>query len=111
MNLLILSLCIIFNVCLIFNHCFSIFKDSITIILKKSKNDNFNEFRNYTEFKLYRFITLFETIKKTMKIILTKKIAYLTKIYNLFFRNHMEKRKCTFTKHAIHLLIKRIVTI
>ena len=111
MNLLILSLCIIFNVCLIFDHCFSIFKNSITIILKKSKNDDFNEFKTYFEFKSYRFITLLETMKKTMKIILTKKITYLTKIYNLFFCNYIKERECTFIKHAIYLLIKRIIAI
>ena len=109
--MLILLLCIIFNTCLIFDYCFSIFRDSITIILKKLKDDDFNEFRNYSNFKSYWFITLFETLKKTIKIILTKKLIYLTKTFNLFFRNHMKKHRCTFIEYAIHLLIKCVIII
>ena len=111
MNLLILSLFMIFNACLNIEYCSLTFRNFVIIILKKTKNDDFNEFRNYFEFKSYKSITLFETLKKAMKIILIKKITYLAKIYELFFKNHMRNRKCISTKYVIHLLIKRIITI
>ena len=92
----------IFNVNLKMNYCSKHFKKSITIAMRKSQK------KIYSFAFSYRSIVLLNTINKIMKFILIKRINYLAKMYNLLSRTHFNVRKNTFTKHALHYMMKRI---
>ena len=78
--------------------------------IEKVKKHRFKEkSRDYQKNKSYRSITLFETLKKTLKSIIIRKITYIIEKHTLLFENHMKKRRYKLTKHVIHALIKFII--
>ena len=101
----------LFNKCYNLNYCFKTFKNFITIVFKKSNNDNIEKFRDYHEIKLYQLITLLKTLNKTLKSIIARKITYITKKHDLLFESYIKNRRCKSTKHVIHALMKKIITI
>ena len=101
----------LFNKCYNIKSCFQTFKNSITIIFKKSNNDNSKKNLNYHEIKLYRSITLLKTLNKTIKLITIRKLTYITKKHNFFFENYMKNRRCKLIEHVIHTLIKKIIIV
>ena len=92
----------IFNVSLDESYCSTHFRNSVTIALRKSSK------KHYFIVAFYRSISLLNTISKIMKYILTKRISYLAKTYQLLSRTHMRVRKIVFTEHALHYMIERI---
>jgi hypothetical protein len=58
----------------------------VNIIILKKLNKN-----NYTDFKTYKFIILLNTIDKTFKIIIVRKINIFAKIHEMFFATQIEK--------------------
>lgn len=64
----------LFNACYNINYCSKTFKNSITMTLKKFKNNDFEKFRNYSKSKLYRSIALLKILNKIFEIIMTSKI-------------------------------------
>ena len=92
----------IFNVSLKMNYCSKQFRKSITITMRKSQK------KIYSFAFSYRSITLLNTISKIMKFILIRRINYLAKMYNLLSRTHFDAKKNTFTKHALHYMMKHI---
>lgn len=85
------------------------FKDSTTNVNKRLESDDPKEPLNYSKPKIYRLIVLLETIRNALKTILEKKIAYLTKSHGFFPKTHIEGRKYTFTEHAVHFFIEKIL--
>ena len=74
-SLLLFELHIFYNVCYAKNYCSKIFKNSITMMLKKFENDDFENSRDYSELKSYKSITLLKILNKMYEIIMTTKIA------------------------------------
>ena len=110
-SLLLFELHIFYNVCYAKNYCSKIFKNSITMMLKKFENDDLENSRDYSKLKSYKLITLLKILNKMYEIIMTTKIAWMIEIYNFLSRNHMKSRKCTFTEHAMHSLMKKITIV
>ena len=50
----------------------------------------------------------YNTLKKALEFILTKRITYLAEIYGLWPHNYFGARRARFTKHAIHYIVERI---
>ena len=57
-SMLLFELHIFYNICYAKNYCSKIFKNSITMMLKKFENDDFENSRDYSKFKSYKSITL-----------------------------------------------------
>jgi len=74
----------------------------ITTVLRKIKKNN------YTEPKLFKPITLLYTLGKALEKVITIYINYLIKEYGLFLVIYIKRRKLTFLKNAIYILIKII---
>ena len=77
------------------------FRTSITVILLKSGKD-------YSIPKGYRSIALLNTIEKTIKFILVRRITYLAKTHNLLSSTHMRGRRLRSYEHDIYYLLERI---
>jgi hypothetical protein len=65
----------LFQSCIELSYHSNIFKMINIITIKKLKKDD------YIIFKVYRLIIFFNTLDKTLKSIISRKIFYLTKIY------------------------------
>ena len=99
----------LFNKCYDSGYCLQAFKNSIAIVLRKPKNTDPEEKpRDYQESKLYRPIALFETVKKALKSIIARKIAYIAKKHNLLPEGYMGRRRCRSTEHVVHTLVEFI---
>ena len=96
---------VLFNVCLNNDYCYDRFKELITITFKKLIKEN------YSQLKVYKLITLLNTLNKALKLIIVKRINYLTEIFDLFFKTHINGRRITFTEHAVHLILKKIYSV
>ena len=91
-----------FQACLKTKHCSSHFRRSVTMILKKFKK------KSYNILKIYRFITLLNTINKTLKSILINRLTWAAKTYELLSNLHFDERKNISSKMTIHILIEKI---
>ena len=78
------------------------FKKINTIIFKKLNK------KNYIISKIYKSITLLNTLNKTLKFIMKKKITYLAKQYKFFFDTHMNVRRDKLIESMLKLLTKQI---
>lgn len=96
---LLLSL---YNLCLEKERYLNVFKQFITVILWK-----FNK-SDYQQTKMYRSVTLLNTLKKALKLIITQRISYMTEIHNLLFKILLNERKTVSIKYIIHMLLKQI---
>lgn len=92
----------IFNSCLANGYCPNHFRDSITIVLRKPKKDD------YSNPKSYRPIALLNTIGKALEFIIAQRIAYLAETYSLLPDTHMGGRKLRSSEHGIHYIIERV---
>ena len=68
----------LFNICLKLKYYFKLFKRINIIVLHK-----FNK-KDYTDSKIYHLIVLFNTLKKTLKSVMTTRINNLTKQHHFF---------------------------
>ena len=55
-------------------------------MFKKSRKNN------YINSKIYKLITLLNTIKKILEIVILNRIKYITKTYNLFSNTQYDAR-------------------
>jgi hypothetical protein len=78
------------------------FRETNIIVLKK-----FNK-SNYTNFKAYKSITFLNTLNKTLKSIIVKRISNLAEIHKLLFDTQMSKRRNKACKTTFELLTKQI---
>ena len=95
-------ICKIYNSCLATKYCSKHFRNTVTIVLRKSnKND-------YAVATSYRSIVLLNTISKLMKYIIARRLSYLAKTYHLLSRTQMKVRKAASIEYVIHYMLKRI---
>jgi hypothetical protein len=73
-----------------------------TITIKKLEKGD------YIVLKVYRLIALLNTLGKTLKSIMSRKIFYLAKIYRLLLDTQMRVRRDRFIESALELLTKQM---
>jgi hypothetical protein len=76
---LMFTLMSLFKICANQNYHSRCFKKTHIIFLKKSNKNN------YMNFKTYKFITLFNILNKTLKLIIIKRINNFAKTHKLLF--------------------------
>ena len=91
----------IFNIYITNGYYLEHFRILIIIILSKSDKD-------YLILKGYWLIALLNTIGKVIEFILTRRIAYLMKIYRLLSAIYIRDRRLRLYKYDIHYLLERI---
>jgi hypothetical protein len=92
----------LFRVCATLNYHFRCFRKAYIIALKKSNKSN------YTNYKAYRFITLFNTLSKTFKSIIVKRISNLIETHKLLFNTQMNERRKKTCETTLKLFTKQI---
>ncbi len=102
---LMLSLMSLFRVCVELSYHSDCFKMTHIIILKKLNK------KNYFDVKIYRLITLLNTLNKTLKSIIIRRINNLTKTHDMLFASQMSNRKSRSCETTLKLLIEQIHTI
>jgi hypothetical protein len=80
----------------------SLYPHTSTITIKKLEKDD------YIVFKVYRLIVLLNTLSKTLKLIMSRKIFYLTKTHRLLLDTQMRIRRDRFIKSALELCTKQV---
>jgi hypothetical protein len=94
----------LFQVCVELNYHSRCFKIAHIIILKKlNKKDYFNV-------KTYKFIILLNTLNKTLKSIIIRRINSLMKTHDMFLASQMSDRKNRSCETTLKLFIKQIHT-
>ena len=78
------------------------FKSAITIILRKS-ND-----KDYLDFKTYKLIALLDTLSKILKSIISKRFRYVVEMHNTLSNTQMKTRKHKSTNTILQLITKKI---
>ena len=81
------------------------FKRVATILLRKSNN------KDYTNLKLYKSITQLNTLNKTLKSIISKRIRYVVEMHAILSNTQVKVKKQRFVDTALHLITKKIHTI
>ena len=81
------------------------FKRIATILLRKSKN------KDYTNSKSYKSIALLNTLSKTLKLIISKRIRYVVKTHATLSNTQMKVKKQRFVDIILQLITKKIHTI
>ncbi len=87
------------------NYHLRYFRETHTIVLKKSKK------KNYTNVKAYKSIALLNTFDKALKLMIARRISDLTKTHDLLSVNQMNERKNRICETILKLLTKQIHTI
>ena len=82
----------IFNTSLTLKYCFKHFRESIIILLRKSKKFD------YFIFKVYRSIVLFNIMNKIMKIIMISRLSYAAEKHELLSKNQFENSRVAVGK-------------
>jgi hypothetical protein len=100
--IMIKLLTLLFETCIQLFYHSKTFKELNTIILKKTRKDD------YIISKTYRLIILLNIISKIMKSIMNKRIAWLTKTYRLLFDSHMRCRKNRSIESTLKFFTKQI---
>ena len=81
------------------------FKRVATILLRKSNN------KDYTNSKSYKSIALLNTLSKTLKSIISKRIRYVVETHATLSNTQMKIKKQRFVNTALQLITKKIHTI
>ena len=81
------------------------FKRVVTILLRKSNN------KDYTNFKSYKSIALLNTLSKTLKSIISKRIRYVVETHATLSNTQMRIKKQRFVDTILQLITKKIHTI
>jgi hypothetical protein len=96
------SLINLFQACVKLNYHFLCFKIAHIIAFKK-----FNK-KNCSNVKTYKLIILLNTLSKTLKSIIIRRINNLAKIHDMFSISQMSDRKNKSCEIALKLLIEQI---
>jgi len=92
----------LYNTCWTIGHHPKLFRESITVVLRKpAKGD-------YTQPKSYRPIALLNTLGKALEKIMATRISWAAEQFNLLPRRHMGGRKARGTEHALQILLETI---
>ena len=95
----------LFERCLRDDVQFAHFKRAATILLRKSSN------RDYTNLKSYKSIILLNTLNKTLKSIVSKRIRYVVEMHATLSNTQMRIKKQRFVDTVLQLITKKIHTI
>ncbi len=101
-NKLMSKLLSLFRVCAKQNYHSRCFREVHIIALKK-----FNK-SNYTNFKTYRLITLLNTLNKTLKSNIVRRISNLVKTHKLLLNTQISERRNKTCETTLKLLTKQI---
>jgi hypothetical protein len=101
-NRLMSTLLRLFRVCAKQKYHFRCFRETNIIALKKSNKSN------YTNLKAYKSITLLNTLNKTVKSIIVKRISNLSETHKLLFDTQMNERQNKACETTLELLTKQI---
>ncbi len=102
---LMFTLMSLFKICAKQNYHSRCFKRTHIIFLKKSNKNN------YTDLKTYRFIALFNTLDKTLKSIIVKRISNFAETHKLLFETQMNERREKADETTLKLFTKQIHTV
>jgi hypothetical protein len=91
-----------FQLCIKLNYHSNVFNMINIITIKKFEKNN------YIVLKVYRLITFLNTLDKTLKLIMSRKIFYLTKIYRLLLDTQMRIRRNRFIELILELFTKQM---
>ncbi|KAJ5552062.1 reverse transcriptase [Penicillium frequentans] len=80
------------------------FQRSITVVLRKAGD------RDYQEAKSYRPVALLNTIAKFLESIIARRISYAVEEHGLLPKGHLGGRRGISTEHAIQIMLDRIRT-
>jgi hypothetical protein len=92
----------LFQSCIELSYYSNVFKIINTITIKKFEKDD------YIVLKVYRLIILLNTLNKTLKLIMSRKIFYLTKIYRLLLDTQMRIKRDRFIESTLELFTKQM---
>ncbi len=99
-NKLMSTLLRLFRVCAMLNYHFRCFREAYIIALKK-----FNKSK-YTNFKMYKLITLLNTLNKTLKSIIVKRINNLIETHKFLLNTQMSERRNKTCETTLKLFTK-----
>jgi hypothetical protein len=99
-KILTIILILLFQLCIKLNYHSNVFKMINIITIKKFEKDD------YIVFKVYKLIIFLNTLNKTLKSIMNRKIFYLTKIHRLLLDTQMRIKKNKFIESVLKLLMK-----
>jgi hypothetical protein len=102
MKKLMFTLMNLFKICAEQNYYSRCFKETHIISLKKSNKSN------YTNLKTYKFIALFNTLDKTLKSIIVKRISNFAETYKLLFETQMSEDRERTCETTLKLFTKQI---
>ncbi len=102
---LMLSLMSLFRVCVELNYHSRCFRIAHIIALKKLNK------KDYFDVKTYKFIALLNTLNKTLKSIIARRISSLAKTHDMLFASQMSDRKSRSCETTLKLLIEQIHTV
>ncbi|KAJ5809036.1 reverse transcriptase [Penicillium pulvis] len=92
----------LFNACVRIGYNPGHFQRSITVMLRKAGD------RDYQEAKSYRPVALLNTIAKFLESIITRRISYAMEEHGLLPKGHLSGRRGISTEHAIQIMLDRI---
>lgn len=92
----------IFNACFASGYCPRAFRDSITVVLRKSGK------KDYQDPKAFRPIALLDTLGKALEKVVATRMSYLMEEHGLLPGLHAGGRKTTSSENAIHMVMETI---
>lgn len=78
------------------------FRESTTVVLRKSA------MADYRTPKAYRPIALLNTMGKIMEAVIARRLSYLVEAHQMLPARHIGGRKMRSTEHALHIIIGKI---
>ena len=99
LTLILISL---FNACIIHKYHSKQFKKAQTIVLHKSKKSD------YIDLKMYRLIALLNTMSKTLKSIMIKRLNDIIETHHMLLNAQMKTRCKWFMISALNLLVDQV---
>jgi len=99
LTLILISL---FNACVIHKYYLKQFKKAQTIVLCKSKKSD------YIDLKTYWLIALLDTISKTLKSIMIKRLSDIAETHHMLLNAQMRVRRKWFMISALNLLVDQV---
>ncbi len=92
----------LFNACVIHKYHSKQFKKAQTIVLCKSKKND------YIDLKTYWFIALLNIMSKTLKSIMIKRLSDITETHHMLLNAQMRAKRKWFVISALNLLVDQV---
>ncbi len=92
----------LFNACVTHKYYLKQFKKAQIIVLYKSKKSD------YIDWKMYRLIALLDTMSKTLKLIMIKRLSDIAETHHMLLNAQMRVRCKQFMISALNLLVDQV---